>query len=338
MAKKPSNKKDNLNKIKVNTAKKNKSGGKKAPIKKNSKKSYQKKWDKNKGLGLYIRVKSLIWKKYKKDNPKYNGIDFRRKDSDFLKVVHQVYEECKVTGSDCPNYVVIQKYQQISRGLVRREPFVSPKLIGTPQNYWTINELPYALFEPYLWIVSPMIIPAPSEFQVTDYLNSSGDKIGYDKYFRDWVDWCNDEFHNNIDEDYGAYFELQKPQWNEEEKRWEMEIYITTASGVIDSFGYVPPGEPTISKKATPTKAQHPKPKSDVVRTEETDAERELRRAKTLEAQAKADLYKVEALRERKKSYLDELKVYKELEMVEELKIIQNKIKITNLQIEKLTK
>ena len=93
-----------------------------------------------------------------------------------------------------------------------------------------------------------MIIPPPSEFRVTSYYSTDGDTTkGYNKYFKEWVDWCNmiyrGQFGAGFDsEEVEIHFIFTKPKYNEEKKRWETEILIVTPSGEIDSFGFEPKG------------------------------------------------------------------------------------------------
>ena len=142
-----------------------------------------KKLNPNKGLGLYIRLKTLLWREYKQD---WNGLDYRSKNSNFLSVVHDVYEECKFWGADCTDEVLTNKYQEIIGHLKRPEPQLPLSLTVEPSPYWEIKSVEFELFEPYLWVKSPMIMPSSEGFKVSDYLDSKMNKYeGYQKYFKD---------------------------------------------------------------------------------------------------------------------------------------------------------
>lgn len=283
MAKKPANKNNASNAKGSNKSVKPKEKRKSTPNKKSKKKTLKKNkfhLNKNRGLGLYIRVKSLLWREYKKD---YKGLDYVDKNSHFLRVVHKVYEECKTSGADCPDNVLTTKYQQIVGHLKRPEPFIDPELYGSTDDneYWNIFNVEFELFEPYLWVKSPMILSPPSEFLISDYLkmvragkDGKTYKIskidGYEKEFKQWVDWCNVAFQDVDSDGNIPYFIFSKPEWNEDLKRWETEIYICDREGKPNSFGYIPQGgspvkdlPKTLIKKPTVSKPKEEKPEEE---------------------------------------------------------------------------
>jgi len=351
MAKKPSNKKS------VNQSK-GKGRGKvikgdgvnksKTPTKKpSSKKSTPKKI--NKGLSLYIHTRSILWSKFGKD---YNGKDYSTKGSEFLKVSGQVYRECRSRGSECTDEVLIEKYQEIVGGEQRFEPFVDDELYGQAQPYWEINDISWISFEPYLWVISPMIIPSPHEFQVSDYLAVGGDRSkGYAKFFRQWVDFNNEQEKLRRRGSKGdiPHFVLTKPAYNKTKKRWEVFIYIISAGSEqarldeqgqqlesfegweTDNYGFIPKGdieEPIAPKKVTPpsvkkkeekkkapTKKKTPTKKAPIKKEapKETEAQRH-RRVSNREKELKVILSEIR----------ENIKLYKEIgekkRMLDELK------------------
>ena len=343
MAKKPA-KKNSASKSSGSNKRKPKTKRKLTPNTKSKKKTVSKKitLDKNRGLGLYIRVKSLLWKEYKSD---YKGIDYRQKDSHFLNIVHKVYSECKTSGADCPDNVLITKYQQIVGHLKRPEPFIDPELYQSTDDheYWNIFNVEFEVFEPYLWVKSPMILSPPSEFQVADYLrlvradkegkNYKIDKrTGYEKEFKQWVDWCNVTFQDVDSDGEIPYFMFTKPEWNNTLKRWETEIFITDRTGHPNNFGYVPEGGKPLTdlppiltppiKEVEPEKPKKPKePKRPQI---------------SKEGQKKVDEMSLLILK--KESQQKDVIFWKNIGNEKELDLAIKRLKITLLRIDKLGK
>lgn len=288
--------------------------------------------DPNVSLGLYVRIKNLLWKTHKSD---FKGVDYRTKGSKFLEAVHSVYLECRVTGSDCTDEVLLDKYEQIISRSKRPEPFIEPDLYRDTDGheFWTIDTVEFPVFEPYLWIVSPMIISPPhSEFQISEYLrlkkNARGEydinkEIGYDRSFKQWVDWCNYHYRGVPSDGDVPCWMFTKPEWNDDLKRWETEIFITDRDGKPDSFGYVPKGAEPIED--LPEKL----PDFGI---EEEDPEKKPRQ-KTTRAKVETES---ERLLNKKLGYIEEIKLWKQLGEIEEMKNAMKKLKITNKQIDKL--
>jgi hypothetical protein len=271
-----------------------------------------------------------LWSKFKQD---YNGNDYRSSGGQFLKIVHDVYNECKVSGQDCSDEVLISKYNAILNNEKRPEPFISPDLYQETDEheYWSIANVEFEAFPPYLWIKSQMIASPPYEFQVSDYVNMKRDKdgnykiskkSGYDNEFKDWVDWCNYNFKDVGSDGYIPYWMFTKPEWNDEKKRWETEIYIVDSQGKPDSFGYTPiGGEPKADLPPTlipPTIL--PEPTKEV--PQEKPASQESNSQKLLN---------------KKLGYIEEIKMWKEIGDEKEMKNAILKLKIVNKQIEKLS-
>lgn len=292
--------------------------------------------DPNVSLGLYVRIKSLLWKEFGKD---FKGIEYRTKGSRFLNVVHDVYLECRVSGSDCTDEVLIRKYIEIIGRIKRPEPFIEPDLYRDTDGheYWNISTIEFNIFTPYLWIVSPMIISPPKpEFQVSEYLrlkrNEKGEydinkEVGYDRNFKQWVDWCNYNFRNISSDGDIPYFMFTKPEWNEDLKRWETEIYITDKQGRPDSFGFIPKGGIEVEDL--------PEVLPDFGVEEE-----EVKPTKRVKKEKVAPEPKIETESERllnkKLGYIEEVRMWKELGDEKEMKNAILKLKITNKQIDKL--
>lgn len=285
--------------------------------------------DKNKGLGLYIRIKSLLWKNYKQN---YKSYDYREFVGDgFLSSLHNVFEECKTSGADCPEDVILTKYQQIVDKVKRPEPFILPRYLEDPKPYFDVVDIELSTFDPYLWINVPMISANPSGFFVSDYLSSNG-RNKYELYvdvFKDWVDWCNQTFYNVPSEDYHVYFLFTPPVWNNIENRWETEIKTVTASGRVDDFGYTPAGGKIIKPPLTVVK-----PDIEVVEKEEP--------IKLDTESGRLFNKKIGYLRE-KQVLLNEIKIWSDIKQFErmnkamsKLDNVDKKITITNKQIDSL--
>jgi len=290
-----------------------------------------KKLDKNRGLGLYIRIKSLLWKEYKSN---YKGIEWRTKNSKFLKITHQVYAECKTSGADCPDKVIFAKYKEIKGHLKRPDPFIDPDLYADTDGhqYWSISTVEFELFAPYLWIVSPMMLSTPSEFQVSNYLSMKRDKFGaykinkregYDSEFKDWVDWCNVNFHNSASGDDIPHWMFTKPKWNNDNERWETTIYITDRDGVPNSFGYIPSGGEAV--KDLPKELDVFKTPTEGIEKKEGKGERE----NPIETES-------DRLMNKKIGYIKEIEMWHKIGMTEKRDNTIKKLEITNKQIEKL--
>ncbi len=186
-------------------------------------------------------IRSLIWKTYKQDFKNYS-------DPEFIRKVNSIYYDCKALGVDCSDEIIFEKYNLIKADEKRPLPFIEPELFN-PQVYYLIKDVAFNIFAPYLWIVSPMIIPKPSEFLAVNYFDKNGDSFkGYSSTFREWVDWCNTTLRNQYGSTYGSevvemYFRFIPPVYNEILRRWESEIVICTPSGQVYDFGYKPIGK-----------------------------------------------------------------------------------------------
>lgn len=106
-------------------------------------------------------IRSLLWKHHKADFKGY-------KDAGFLKTVNELYNDCKALGANCTDAAILERYLKLKKAPTRPQPFIDSALFD-PQPYFGIKDVEFASFEPYLWIVSPMIIPAPHEFVIANY-------------------------------------------------------------------------------------------------------------------------------------------------------------------------
>lgn len=233
---------------KKKTPQKNKKGKKPQP-KKGSKKTGGGGDKVRKGAGFssnnFNYIRSLIWREYGLDYISYF-------DPKFISIVKAVYNECKSAGSECTDREILLFYDDILQNPKRDYPYIDEDLYTTPIPYYQLLDVEFSLFPAYLWIYSPMIIPPPSEFIITDYVNNkegSAEK-GYRKYFKEFVDWANEAMRNQygseIDsEDIDIYIKFSKPEFIESKHRWETEIIICTADGEPESFGFEPQGRMT---------------------------------------------------------------------------------------------
>jgi len=352
MAKKPSNKKSNQSKGKgkgksnsVKTKPKAALKAKATPKKPTKGKSTPKKI--NKGLNLYVHTRSVLWKHFGKD---YKGTDYNTKGSEFLTVAGQVYRECRsanARGVECTDEIIIQNYNEIASGEQRFEPFVDDELYGQAQPYWEINSISWDSFEPYLWIISPMILPSPHEFQVSDYLGVDGDRSkGYSKYFSQWVDYNNEqEKLRQKGSSLVPHYVLTKPTYNKQKKRWEVYIYIISAgseqsrtdeNGVqlddfqgweTDNYGFIPKGdieEPKAPKKVTPPsvkkKKAAPKKKTPTKQKKVSPKAKKQEKKETESQRHKRVTNRTEELKEQANLLRESVKFYKEIGDTKEMK------------------
>jgi hypothetical protein len=216
---------------------------KKLPTKKTSK---QKKIDLKTGAGFasnnFNYIRALIWREFQFDFAGYF-------DPEFIRIVKEVYNECKAVGRECTDADIFEIYDEVTDNPKRPYPYIGEDLFQSTRQYYEILDVEFSLFPAYLWITSPMIIPPPSEFIVTQYYNKDGntDK-GYKKYFREFVDWANNatraKNNGNVgSEDVEIFIKFTQPEYNEAERRWESEIFICTEEGIRFSFGFVPKGK-----------------------------------------------------------------------------------------------
>lgn len=228
--------------------------GKLSPLKKRSYKSKtKKKPSKKKKLGRprkkrlgfssnnFNYIRSLLWKNYKSDFKGYH-------DPEFIGKVNEVFNECRGFDNECTDEFIMERYELIRGEEDKRPaPIIDEDLLN-PKPYYEIKDVEFDLIAatfPYLWIVSPMILPAPSEFIITKIYDKQKDSY---KHFREWVDWCNENmrerYGNEINsEEIEIYFRFTPSTYNFQKKRWETNIYICNGDGSINDFGFVPKGK-----------------------------------------------------------------------------------------------
>jgi len=284
----------------------------------------------------FNHIRSLLWQHHK--------IDFKGyKDEGFINTVKQLYNDCKVLGADCTDEAILERYRKLKAAPIRPQPFIDEALFD-PQPYFNIKDVEFSSFEPYLWIVSPMIVPTPHEFIITNYYYhynklldappedvekfaaeirsktalsniskkeenlifsivllpviswSAADRAtfleiyakynedstrGYNTYFKDWVDWCNDSMHTTYGSEAPSdkiFFKFTGPAtYNTDKERWEVTIIICTGSGQMEDFGFKPTGElsehevwqfiePTPEKLVPPTPIQETEQAQDLTK------------------------------------------------------------------------
>lgn len=224
---------------------------KKSISKKSSKKKISSKKAKElvkKGSGFasnnFNRVRSLIWKEF--------GLDFKGySDPEFIKIIQDVYRECKSRDSECSEIEILLIYDEVKENPKRAFPQIEKDLYGEngQMPYYDLAYQEFVQYPSYLWIKSPMILPPPSEFVVASYYDGDGnmDK-GYRKYFKEFIDWCNNATREsvgggNIDSgDIQIFVKFSKPEYNQNLQRWETEIFICDSQGNRFSFGFEPKG------------------------------------------------------------------------------------------------
>jgi hypothetical protein len=313
-----------------------------------------------KGFGTaltYNRVRKILWENYKQDFVSYKEFISSQYDENGNKIkgssiASRVYAECK--SQDCLEEDVLNIYIQLNQS--KDDIPIIPAEYYDPHNYWKIITEDWSSGMPNnLWVVSPMLLANPDYFlgvlwenryfadgeeidkkEYEDFYKSNKDKKlkvidGYKNRFQPFVDHCNQiqmqfpEYDN-----YVAYWKFtgkednpNQPYWNEQLKRWEIEIIICTGSGVRNNYDFEPNEEefdveisnlPTESKKDVSQEQE--KADDDIkkivdeatIELQKIQAQQELikleiERNKSekekIEAQEKADKRKTEELRER---------------------------------------
>lgn len=227
---------------KINTKKPNKVTKKKTPSTK--KKDERSKVKKGAGFSSnnFNYIRSLVWREYGLDYVSYF-------DPKFINIVKAVYNECKSAGQECTDKQILLFYDDILENPKRDFPYIDDDLYTNSIPYYQLLDVEFAQFPAYLWIFSPMIMPPPSEFIITSYVNNkdgSGDK-GYRKYFKEFVDWANEAMRNQYgseinSDDIDIFIKFTMPEYIESKQRWETEIFICNADGERESFGFTPKG------------------------------------------------------------------------------------------------
>ncbi len=194
-------------------------------------------------------IRALIWREYGLDYGSYFN-------PELLRISKLVYQKCKQfsidEGRGCSDKDILRIFDDIldqeKEGGRQPYPDIEENLFN-PMPYYELTTVKFETFPSYLYIYSPMIMPPPSIFNVTQYYDKDGDMSkGYKKYFREFITWCNHETQiraggSEVDtEDIEIFVKFLKPEYNEEDKQWEAEIVICTASGEKFSFGFVPKG------------------------------------------------------------------------------------------------
>lgn len=196
-------------------------------------------------------IRSLLWKNNRSDFISYF-------DPSFIRLVREIFNDCKAAGVNCTEEIIQKKYEQLKSDDKRPKPYILPKF-QNPNVYYEIKDVPFETLSPYLYVISPMIIPYPHEFRITEYFKKtirdtptgiveSIESKGYDKFFAKWVNWCNasmrSEYGSTIgSEDLDIYFKMTDAEYNESKKRWETYIYTCTSMGKVYDFGFKPEGE-----------------------------------------------------------------------------------------------
>lgn len=201
------------------------------PKKRGRKKAAKSRSSKGFATNKYSHIRSLIWKTHRSDFRSW---------ADTAKLASEVYADCKLL-QDCSDEDILGYYLE-RRGYKDRipaEPEIAVSLYTEPQFYWEFSNLPLKASPRYLWVVSPMLLPAPAEFLAINY--------DYKKHFREFVQWCNLKMRQagikDTDQEGFPMFILSKPNWNFDKKRWETEVFSCDAAGNRFDYGFEPTGD-----------------------------------------------------------------------------------------------
>lgn len=309
----------------------------------------------------YNRVRKLLWANFKDDFTSYRDFISNIKDENGqpikgTSIVSRVYNECK--GVRCLDRDILLIYEQIAR-IDSVAPEFDIELTQYEENrYWHLMSEPSIyILPPNLWLTCPQCLVDPDFFlgvlgndtildkdgepiSLRKYDSEKGDTLIYGKKqrFKPFVDYINrlvQEELDNIDE-YGARFRfvgqidkkgnrLPLAVWNEELKRWEVEIEIVDENGVRTNYGFVP----TTDGDYTPVDLPYTPP---VVEDEEEVEEVEI----IDEPQDEVDK-KLNRLLKKKADIREDIRLWKDIDDKEEMKKSIAQLKKVNDQINKLT-
>ena len=301
----------------------------------------RKKGSKNKVRNTYIYIRSLCWKAHKHEYDSYFN-------EEFLRIVKEVHNQCKAQENDnvCTDEDFLNFFDEIKREFEeegkerRKKPFIPEDFYREPTEYWEIAEVPFEGLENWVWIHSPLIMPAPHKVQVLDYATTTEERYkGYADWFSYWVDFCNrvhidNGWHDGSDE-CRIFFKITDAYVNpEDDTQWFIDVLPCTVDGIIDDFGFEPKrgdGEWTPPEdKPIPPPTPPPVPPVPPF-----DFEAEKKKAEIEE-------YKKEKLLERllkmKEDVREDIKMWKELEDDEKYAESLKEFKDINDQIKALRK
>ncbi len=344
MAKK---KKDNDDLKPANSKKKRRVGRPKKRGRPKKKSNSKKKSTTTRGFGSnvsYNNVRSLLWKRYKNDFASYRDFISNKLDAQGNKIkgssiVSLVYNECK--DIQCSDDDIIQIYLGIKGQDKDAGIPMIPQSYFEPRPYWElITENFYDGLEETLWIVSPMLLSDPSYFlgilgwdrcineknEIVDMrlCNQDGYKFvqGKKDRFKGFVDYCNQIqalSNYEIDSQNAPHFKFigeapnyNQAYWNDNEKRWEIEIVPCMEDGEIEDYGYIPSEDFELSDDfVLPT----PKPKTDedsqIIDEPDVSLEKakieELRKDAELEREIKLTKSKIENLEQTKENIFKDI-------------------------------
>jgi len=347
MAKK---KKDNDDFKPANSKKKRRVGRPKKRGRPKKKTNSKKKSTTTRGFGSnvsYNKVRSLLWSRHKNDFSSYRDFISNKLDSQGNKVkgssiVSLVYNECK--DIQCSDDDILQIYSGIKGQDKDAGVPMIPESYFEPRPYWElITENFYDGLEETLWIVSPMLLSDPSYFlgilgwdrcineknEIVDMrlCNQDGYKFvqGKKDRFKGFVDYCNQIqalSNYEIDSQNAPHFKFigeapnyNQAYWNDNEKRWEIEIVPCMEDGEIEDYGYIPSEDFELSDDfVLPT----PKPKTDedseIIDEPDVSLEKakieELRKDAELEREIKLTKSKIENLEQTKENIFKDIDKY----------------------------
>jgi len=308
-----------------------------------------------KGFGTaltYNRVRKILWENYKQDFVSYKEFISSQYDENGNKIkgssiASRVYAECK--SQDCLEEDVINIYLQLNQS--KDEIPLLPAEYYVEQNYWKLITEDWSLGMPNnLWVVSPMLLSNPDYFLGVLWENryfADGEEIdkkeyeefykkkekqlkvidGYKNRFQPFLDHCNQiQIQFPEYDSYVAYWKFigkednpKQPYWNEQLKRWEIEIIICTPSGDRNNYDFEPnEDEFDVEISNLPTES-----KQDFSEEEKVDDE-----IKKIVDDATIELQKIQAQKELIQAEKELLEQKEKSEKAETLKIEKETEKI----------
>jgi hypothetical protein len=278
----------------------------------------------------YNDVKSLLWQTYKNDFPSFSAflraeVGFDGKPVKGTSIISKVIAQCP--SGNCKEEEVLSIYERIRDYRQGIKPIIPddagdmPKMPSIFFDDWRgnffweleVDRVRWLLLPDNVWVdASDFIFGETKVFRGRDWNDYSREFLPLIRYLNKFQD--SPLISKRID-NYVAHWLLGNikpdgklspdPVWNDKSKRWEVKLFLITASGDVSTFGFsnevhesmlqLPPDEIQsfpIPKQGEPEPTQLPTEKKE----DETDkkiklieAEKELEQAKEKRIIAEAD-------------------------------------------------
>lgn len=302
-----------------------------------ARKAVKKKAKKKKVINRYPQLRSLLWRNRRDYYDSYY-------DKDLLLITSRIYRDIKQNPAIWRNKkLLVQLHDQYSHEepeIPTKQDFPEIPLYNLERKeYFYVKDFAsiITIFPDFAYIKSGLdkdgdgndisqggnIISNNNEIKVSEYTQCSPSDLDrlYQKYFKDWVNWCN-EVHrrtrtNETDKIF-IFFRFGQRFYDEKSGKWIIPLLSCDGNDNPNDYGYTArkfKGE----EKAEPEKPEPEKPEPDT-------KEKKMAR---LEKQN-------EILLAQKRDKLEEMKVLKEIEDKEGLDDAKKELKEINKELKQL--